>query len=92
VYWGTDTPADGAGHLYSLPVDGSAGATQLTDGGENADPVFSPDGTELAFRRAVGEESRIYVMAADGSDERPVTSRGGFDQDPTWSPDRQPSR
>jgi TolB protein len=89
VYWGTDTPADGHGHLYSLPVDGSAGATRLTDVGGDADPVFSPDGTEIAFRRAAGGESRIYVMAADGSDEQPVTSRGGFDQDPTWSPDGQ---
>jgi TolB protein len=89
VYWGTDTPADGDGHLYSLPVDGSEGATRLTDVGGNADPVFSPDGTEIAFRRASEGESRIHVMAADGSGEQPVTSWGGFDQDPTWSPDGQ---
>ena len=90
VYWGTDTPdVDGDGHLYSLPVDGSGGAVQLTDVAGNADPVFSPGGTEIAFRRAAGEESRIYVMAADGSAEQPVTSREGFDQDPTWSPDGQ---
>ena len=87
VYWGTDTPADGDGPLYSLPVDGSEGALQLTDAGGNADPVFSPDGTQIAFRRAAGGQSRIYVMAADGSAEQPVTSRDGFDQDPTWSPD-----
>jgi len=89
VYWGTDTPADGDGHLYSLPVDGSGGATRLTDVGGNADPVFSPDGTQIAFRREAGGESRIYVMADDGSAEQPVTSRDGVDQDPTWSPDGQ---
>jgi Tol biopolymer transport system component len=87
VYWGQDTAGVGDGHVYSLPADGSGGPVQLTDVAGNADAVWSPDGTQIAFRRAAQSESRIYVMAADGSDERPITGQGAVDQDPTWSPD-----
>ena len=45
VYWGTDMPEKGDGHLYSLPVNGSGSATQLTEVAGNADPVFSADGS-----------------------------------------------
>jgi len=86
VYWGT-TDGSGDGQLYSLPLDGSAGAQQLTEEGGNADTVFSPDGTQIAFRRNTGNGLHIYVMAADGSGERALTSGRSVDQDPAWSPD-----
>ena len=45
--------------------------------GSDADsvPAFSPDGTQLAFQRAVGEGDRSLIMlaAADGSGVRQVT-------------------
>jgi hypothetical protein len=47
-------------------------------------PVFSPDGTRLAFLRS----GRVEVSAADGSGAVAVTDPGeGHDQDPAWTPD-----
>jgi hypothetical protein len=57
-------------------------------------PVWSPDGTRIAFRRSVCENdfvcsvNAILVMNADGSGLRPITS--DVEQplgDPVWSPD-----
>ena len=86
VYWGRDDAGDG-GQLYSIPADGSGGATQLTREAGNADAVFSPDGKEIAFRRQAQDGTRIYLMAADGTGERALTDAGRVDQDPSWSPD-----
>jgi TolB protein len=51
--------------------------------------VWSPDGQQIAFRRAPVAESGqadIVVMNADGSGARTLAAGPGFDQDPTWSP------
>ena len=43
-------------------------------------PVFSPDGTSIAFGLGIEEDFFLYVMDADGSDVRRLP---GFD-DPAW--------
>jgi TolB protein len=58
---------------------------------------FSPDGSQLAFRRRLDEEtpgweqnpgnSEIFTMNADGSGVRRLTDHPGFDGWPSWSPD-----
>ena len=43
-------------HIYVVPSDGSAEAKQLTDGDyEDADPTWSPDGSQIAFSSARSE-------------------------------------
>ncbi len=56
-----------------------ANLRQLTDGGENAEAYWSPDGGELSFQatRAGAECDAIYRMNADGSGERQVSVGGG---------------
>jgi Tol biopolymer transport system component len=50
----------------------------------SSDPVWSPDGSKVAFRRFNGlDDFDIWVMYADGSGQRRIAS-GGF---PAWSPD-----
>jgi WD40 repeat protein len=53
------------------------------DGG----PVWSPDGTKIAFDSNRSGHSEIYLMNANGSS--PVRLTNGFDvaREPTWSPD-----
>lgn len=93
VYWANSDPAAGDGRLYTMPNDGSSPPVQLTDGALSgaADAIWSPDGTQIAFRAQVddGTESNteIFVMAADGADPRPLAPEVGIDQDPAWSPD-----
>lgn len=53
-----------------------------------ADPVYSPDGTRIAFTRAVlpSLQLTIWVMRADGSGATELTA-GPLDDQPAWSPD-----
>jgi acylaminoacyl-peptidase len=56
--------------LWSVPVDGSGAPANLTpdNKGEDVGPLFSPDGTKLAWRamkRAGFEADRLAVMVRD---------------------------
>ena len=49
-------------------------------------PVFSPDGSRIAFMSQRDGNSEIYVMNRDGSGVRRLTNQRGADSTPTWSP------
>ena len=95
AYWGSGSQGAGGGRIY---VQGTAGGAPvpITDPGtgNDADPVFSPDGSHIVFRRAAGTDaaggptSRLYVVNADGTGEpTPLTDGTAVDQDPIYSPD-----
>jgi Tol biopolymer transport system component len=77
------------GDIFVVHADGT-GRTQLTDHpAEDFDPVWSPDGTQIAFRshRDDGDEE-VYLMNADGSDQRNLSNAPNHgDYSPAWSPD-----
>lgn len=82
-----------ATNLWSLPLDQATGdaagpAVALTTGsGRYSRPIFSPDGTLLAFdRRQVGASQDIWVMAPDGTAARQVSSDPANDANPTFLP------
>lgn len=64
---------------------------QLTNSsGLDIDPVWSPDGTEIAFASNREPEAglQIYMMKADGSDQHLVGAlQPGDNNHPSWSPD-----
>jgi hypothetical protein len=49
-------------------------------------PVFSPDGSKIAFGGSVNSDSHIYVMNADGSNRVQVTHNTVGDGAPSWQP------
>jgi TolB protein len=58
-----------------------------TDGvGTNYLPVFSPDGTRIAFMSARDGNPEIYVVNVDGTGLRRLTNHPAGDTTPTWSP------
>jgi TolB protein len=57
---------------------------QLTDGGNNKAPSFSPDGEWIAFASNLRGENEIFIMRADGSDWRQLTYNGYADWQPRW--------
>ena len=86
---GDGSPLNGVVDIYVMNADGSD-QTRLTDTGLfDLYPDWSPDGSKIAFARAVfGGVSWIYVMNADGSDQAQLSpSDGLLAQGPDWSPD-----
>jgi TolB protein len=85
---------DGNADIYVMNADGS-GQNRLTDDPDSdSEPVFSPDGSKIAFQsfRASGVRPgpEIFIMNADGSGETALTSNpipadsaagGNFDPD-----------
>jgi dipeptidyl aminopeptidase/acylaminoacyl peptidase len=59
--------------LWLLPVDGGRGRRLTGGAGRAAYPLFSPDGTMIAYAgqltEAWNEDSHVYVVPADGSRE-----------------------
>jgi Tol biopolymer transport system component len=76
-------------HIYVTNVDGS-GRALTSENANDIDPVFSPDGTRIAFARSVGGpqgQYDIYAMNSDGSNLAQLTSEPKDDRYPAWSPD-----
>ena len=55
------------GYLWSVPRDGGD-ARQLTTGGHEGLPVFSPDGKWIAFTAQYDGNADVFVMAAEGGE------------------------
>jgi Tol biopolymer transport system component len=72
--------------IYVMRPDGSD-VHRLTDSpGLDEGPVWSPDGTKIAFSSARDGQQEIYVMNADGSDQRRLTNNPARDESPDWQP------
>jgi WD40-like Beta Propeller Repeat len=94
LYWASDNPNLEGGAIYTLPMIGAGNPKQLTDSadGVDADPAWSPDGDQIAFRRKVpnpggGTNEDIFVMNPDGTAARAVATTPAADFKPIWSPD-----
>jgi DNA-binding winged helix-turn-helix (wHTH) protein/Tol biopolymer transport system component len=74
--------------LWRSRIDGTD-RLQLTFGSLNAGPPrWSPDGTRIAFRGDLSDESRIYVVPRDGGSPEPVSAAEFSHADnPCWLPD-----
>ncbi len=74
-------------HLYTKPVDGAT-MTQITDEQANdAQPVYSPDGNQIAFCSDRAGHWDIWVIDADGRNSRQITDNPLPELHPSWSPD-----
>jgi tricorn protease len=76
-----------AGDLWTVPRDGGD-AVRLTAGpGVETDPVFSPDGAQIAFTGEYEGNVDVYVVAAAGGTARRLTYHPGPDYAIGWTPD-----
>ena len=78
------------GHIYGMPASGGE-ATAITQDSRlalNIHPVFSPDGSEIAFISDRNGQNNLWIMNADGTDPRAVfTDINIRAMEPVWTPD-----
>lgn len=76
-----------AGDLWSVPRAGGEALRLTSDVGIESDPVFSPDGTQIAFTGEYDGNRDLFVMPAKGGAPRRLTSHPNFDGALGWTPD-----
>ena len=94
AFWAAPASTWDGGTLYTVGVDGGRPERLLPSSrpGEHADPLWSPDGRSIVFRRRMddgttGGNLDIFRMAADGSGRPERLTRDRADeQDPVCSP------
>ena len=76
-----------AGDLWSIPRAGGEAKRLTTAPGVETDPVFSPDGSQIAFTGEYDGNVDVFVMPAEGGIPRRLTYHPGADQAVGWTPD-----
>ena len=101
IVFGGVEGTDGHTEIYAVDAKTGGGLHALTscvglaDGCFNDLPVWSPDGTRIAFMHGVYDpdldavlDEQVWVMDADGGNPHPITTDSApKDQVPDWSPD-----
>lgn len=73
-------------HIFVLDL-GLRSESQLTSGRSlNWNPVWSPDGTKIAFASDRDGQWDLYIMEADGKNVQRITETPFIEQSVTWSP------
>ena len=82
----TDIVFSYGGYLWSVPREGGA-ARQLTTGGHESAPIFSPDGKWIAFSANYDGNRDVFVIPASGGEPKRLTWHPGQDGAIGWTPD-----
>ena len=76
------------GSLWSVPREGGdARRLVVGDPGTTSGPLFSPDGTQVAFTGNFDTNEDVYVVPAAGGEPRRLTMHPGTDVALAWTPD-----
>ncbi len=76
------------GDIYTMPMAGGEATALITGMGFQSQPVYSPDGSQIAFISDEGGSENLYIANADGSKRKKLSSMGsGEAMSPAWSAD-----
>ena len=75
-----------AGDLWSVPREGGDAKRLTTGTGVETDPVFSPDGSQIAFTGEYEGNVDLYAMPASGGTPKRLTYHPGPDFAVGWTP------
>ena len=94
AFWAGSAKGFVGGTVWKTDADGTGKPVQLTESvidGQDTDPIWSPEGDAIAFRRRMKDDTtygntEVYVVRPDGSGAKALTSAAADEQDPSWSP------
>ncbi len=78
------------GEIFTVPVEhGDARNLSRSSGAHDRSPMWSPDGSQVAWFRDAGDGYSLVITGQDGMDEARSISLGEskLGWEPTWSPD-----
>lgn len=75
------------GELWSVPRAGGAAHVLASGVDLQADPIFSPDGSQIAFSGTYDKNTDVYVVPATGGQPRRLTYHPDPDIALGWTPD-----
>ena len=78
---------EGSSEIYTIDIYGKDFRRLTRSFGIDVSPVFSPDGSRIAFVSDRGGTPQIYGMDPDGKGMRRITFEGSYNTSPAWSPD-----
>jgi tricorn protease len=78
---------DYAGEIWIVPRAGGEARRLVTGQLRNARPIFSPDGTQVAFTGIYDGNTDVYVVPFAGGEPRRLTHHPADDEAVGWTPD-----
>ena len=76
------------GDLYTVPIEGGEAKPLITGLPFDGQPVYSPDGSTIAFTSDRSGSDNLWIAKADGSDPRQLSKdKEGDFISPSWTPD-----
>jgi tricorn protease len=76
-----------AGDLWSVSRDGGSAIRLTTGAGAETDPIFSPDGSQIAFTGEYDGNVDVFVIPAAGGTPKRLTYHPAADRAIGWTPD-----
>lgn len=91
AFWASSAAKPNGGGIVVMDLAGSTPPKLITTQtpGRDADPSWSPDGSQIVFRRKIDRNSNVYVMNSDGSRARAISPTRALEEKPVFSPDGQ---
>jgi tricorn protease len=83
----TQIAFDYAGEIWVVGREGGEARRVVTGQLRNSRPVFSPDGTQIAFTGIYDGNADVYLVPAAGGEPRRLTHHPVWDEPLGWTPD-----
>jgi len=78
---------DFAGEIWTVPREGGTARRLVAGQGRSGSPIFSPDGSLVAYTGTYDENTDVYVVPSGGGEPRRLTHHPGPDIAVAWTPD-----